>query len=277
MRLVMNRVFLIAVLLGALTGTARGQELDVPPVPPPDSVAVVNNAYVRISTNAPDAYLFADSIRIGRVPHGFFALPPATERLRLTLPDANTWTLPPVETELALAAGDSVEIDLRFPYMYRIESIPFGARVNVEQGGEWEYLGVTPLLHSSAEPIIGLLVVERPGFTLERLEPGRDVWNRHIVMLRPSDELDPTAAQVNWQPPKQRRVWIDYVALGTAVAAGVVAVHYKFKADDLYSTYEDTADPALRDDIHAHDVRSGVAFGVMQAGLGLFAIRLVLR
>ena len=233
--------------------------------------------HVRVSTNARNALLFADSTYLGRVNAEYFAVSTRTQNLRLTLEDANTWSVPPIETALRAEPGDSLEIDLRFPYRYRIESVPFGANVHLERGSEWIFLGSTPLLHTSTAPLKDPLVIERAGFAVERLSPGVDVWNRHLIMLEPSAEVDPTAAQVDWRPPRQRKAWIDYAALGTALVAGAVAVHYKFKADDLYATYQETADPALRDDIHAYDVRSGVAFGVMQGGLGLFALRLILR
>ncbi len=258
-------------------GVASGQDVVDSSVDPSDSLAAERSVHLSISTNASDALLFADSVFIGPVLAGFVEIPASTKRLRVSVRHMNTWSVPPIETQLDASAGDSLELHLQFPYYYRVESIPFGARVHLEGGQEWNHLGTTPLLHASATPLDARIVVERPGYAMERIEPGRDVWNRHVVMLKPSDELDPTAAQVNWHPPKKRRAWIDYAALGSAAVAGVIAVHYKFKADDLYSTYEETADPALRDDIHAHDLRSGVAFGVMQAGLGLFALRLLLR
>lgn len=267
---------IVGILLLAAVPAAAQMSVE-PDTTSANSPIADSNVYVRISTNARDALVFADSVMIGRVHGDFQALPSETQRLRLTVRDANAWSIPPVETALDAAAGDSIEIDLNFPYHYRIESVPFGASVHVEQGEDWTYLGSTPVLHTTNMPIEDLLLIEQPGYALERVEAGGEIWNRHVVMLKPSDDLDPTAAQVNWRPPKQRRVWIDYAALGTALAAGVVAVHYKFKADDLYATYEETADPALRDNIHAYDVRSGVAFGVMQGGIGLFAIRLILR
>lgn len=277
MRLAMNKLLVVFLLLSFAAGSSAAQDIPGSDAAPSDSLEAQQSVYVRISTNADDAVLFADSALIGSVPSGFVRVPSGTERLRLAVKDVNTWSVPPVEKRLDAAEGDSVEIDLHFPYHYRIESIPFGAKVHLERGEEWNHLGTTPLLHTTEAPLDGRIVVERPGYAIERVESGREIWNRHVVMLKPSDDLNPTAAQVNWRPPKKHRAWIDYAALGTAVAAGAVAVHYKFKADDLYSTYEDTADPGLRDDIHAHDVRSGVAFGVMQAGLGIFAIRLVLR
>ena len=56
-----------------------------------------------------------------------------------------------------------------------------------------------------------------------------------------------------------------------------MAVHFKFKADRRYDRYVETGDPALRPAIKRYDTYSGVALGVMQAGAGLFAVRLILR
>lgn len=104
---------------------------------------------------------------------------------------------------------------------------------------------------------------------------GRQVWNRQVVLLEPLTPPAATAAMHLVERPRRR--WIDAVALGTAVAAGAVAVHYKFKADRLYDDYLETTDPALRPQIKANDTRSAVALGVMQAGVAVFAVRLVFR
>lgn len=249
---------------------ARGQAND-------DVDERAQNVYIRIATNSPEALLVVDSTLIGAVPSGIVTVPAETKRIRLVHRDAHTWSVPPVETALRAVAGDTIDIELAFDYHYRVESIPFGADVLLEEGEERTLLGSTPLLHTSSEPLNGLLALERPGYAIERVEPGEQVWNRFVISLHPSENLDPAAAQVDWRPPRQRRQWIDYAALGTALAAGVFAVHYKFKADNLYEEYEATADPAIRADMNAYDVRSGVAFGVMQAGVGIFAIRLLIR
>ena len=62
-----------------------------------------------------------------------------------------------------------------------------------------------------------------------------------------------------------------------AVAAGAVSIHYKFKADRLNEQYEQTGDAALRPRIHDLDTRAGVALGVMQVGVGVLALRFILR
>ena len=236
-----------------------------------------DRAYVTLETNYPEAVLFADSLRVGSVFGETVGIPSTVRTLKLVPPEVDSWSVSPVSQQVDLVPGDTALLKLDFPYHYRIESIPFDASVHIEKSDGMKRLGSTPLLYSSERPIEGNLLIERAGYVVERIDPGSEIWNRHIVELSPSDELDPTAAQVNWQPPKRHRAWIDYAAIGTALVAGAFAVHYKFKADDLYSQYEDTANPALRDEIQSHDLRSGIAFGVMQAGIGVFAIRLALR
>ena len=232
---------------------------------------------VRISTNFEEAVLFADSVRIGRVPGEPLRLSSEVRVLRLAAPEGSSWTIEPLIHPIGDLEGDTSDVRMDFPYYFRVESIPFGANVHHETSAGWKPLGTTPLTFTSTEPLEGVLAVERAGYVIERLDPGKAIWNRLIVTLKPSDEPDPTGAQVRWSPPPKRRDWIDYAALGTAVAAGVLAVHYKFKADDLYSRYEQTRDQSLRPEIKSYDVRSGVAFGVMQGGIGLFALRLALR
>jgi hypothetical protein len=61
-----------------------------------------------------------------------------------------------------------------------------------------------------------------------------------------------------------------------ALATGT-AIYYKFEANRLYRDYERTGDPDLRPRIRSLDTRSAVALGVGQVGLGVFAVRLVLR
>ncbi|MEX0822648.1 MAG: hypothetical protein WD021_10915 [Rhodothermales bacterium] len=242
----------------------------------PDALAQ-DDIYVGVNTNYPQALVYADSLLIGSVPDGLVVVPGKTRALRLVPPDPDSWSVAPVSTPLDAEAGDTVEVQLDFLYHYRVESVPFGADVLLEDERERRRIGETPLLYRSPRPLSGKLLVRLDGYAVERVVPGQEIWNRHVVSMMPSDDLDPTAAQVSWTPPRRHRDWIDYAALGTAVAAGVLAVRYKFKADGLHATYHDTGDPRIRSDIQMYDTRSAVALGVMQAGIGVFAVRLALR
>ncbi len=232
---------------------------------------------VLIETNLPEAIVFADSAQVGPARQGMFRFPAATRAVRLVAPTADAWSVPPVVAALDAAPGDTLTLVLAFPYSYKIESVPFGAAVYAETGTGREMLGETPVLYTNEAPLEGSLIVEREGYLPERIEPGQKVWNRHVVTLAPSQVVAPVAAEVAWVPPKKTRRWIDYAAVGLAVGAGLVSIQQKFRADDLYDEYLKTGDPALRDRINAFDTRAAVALGAMQVGVGVFALRLILR
>lgn len=250
----------VALLLGLLAGPGAAQPL-----------------YLQIDTNLPEAAVYADSVKVGTAAQALLTVPATTRTVRLVPPGRDTWSIPPEAVSIDAAPGDTLRLDLAFPYHHQVESIPFGATVYLETAEGWEPLGETPLVYTSAVPLDGRLVVEQPGYVVERLTPGTAVWNRYNITLSPSKELIPQAAEVEWRPPRKHRAWIDYVAVGTALAAGAAAVYYKFEADALYREYERTSDPALRPEIERFDRYSGVALGTMQVGLGVFAVRLVLR
>lgn len=234
--------------------------------------------HLQVETNLPGAVLFADTLRVGPVHEGMtLAVPAGTRRLRLAPPSAEVWSVEPLTASLSAAPGDTVRLDLRFPYHYAVQSVPYGASVYAVTAEGRRWLGETPLVHEQATPLVGTLRVERPAYAAETLEPRDDVWNRFDVVLTPTAPLPEATHEVAWTPPTRRLRWIDYAAAGAAIGAGLLTVHYKFKADRLYDQYEGTTDPALRSDIKAYDTRAAVALGVMQAGVGVFAFRLVLR
>ncbi len=261
---VLLAVFLLAALANA---PVQGQE----------AAGGQGPAYVHIDTNFPEALVFADSLLVGGASTMPLAVPAASRSIRLTAPNPGAWSIAPITRPLDVVAGDTARVVMRFPYHYRIESEPFGADVLIEHLEAGRYIGVTPLLYRSADPVEGSILVRRVGYVSQHVQPGKAVWNRHVVHLELFDELDPAAAQLNLNPPRTHRAWIDYAALGTALAAGALAVHYKFRADDLADEYQRTRNDALTSRIETHDSRAAVAFGVMQGGLGVFALRLVLR
>ena len=235
-------------------------------------------AVLEVETNAPQATLFADGIRLGTASERTFRLAPGTRTLRLVVGEADGWSVEPRVETVVLAPGDTARVRLDVPYHYRIESVPFGAQVYLDDAGELTPLGETPLTLRREAPLQTSLLIDEPGYARMRLTPGQEVWNRHAVLLAPVDPAgEVTTPEVAWSPPTQRLRWFDYAALGAGLGAGVLSIHYKFKADRRYDRYVETTDPTLRDEIRSYDVRAGVALGAMQVGVGFFALRLALR
>ncbi len=242
-----------------------------------ESLALTAKAQVRwleIETNHVEANVYADSTWLGTARRGFFELPIATRTITLVAPAADAWSIRPISRDISLLVSDTARIEILFPYYYRLETVPSGAVVYVEQNSERHMLGVTPLSRVSDVPLADELVFDKDGFLTRRVHPGNDLWNRHLVLLEAVANLDRTTPE-NSIKPRSKTKWIDYAAAGAVIAGGILAVHFKTKADNRFDDYNTTRNPALKSNVKQLDLYSGVALGTMQVGLGVLAFRLI--
>lgn len=232
---------------------------------------------LQLETNVPDARVYADHNLLGTASERYFNIGKGEHEIRLVANDQFSWSIPPVVTRIDSGlAGDTIAVHLDFPYYYRLESTPYNAEVELRDGLVVRPLGLTPSTVESATPLTGVLDFNLAGFKTESVVPGAELWNLYVIRLEPLEETG-DVSRFALSPPSSRRRWIDYASIGTALVAGAVAVHFKFKADRRYDRYVETGDPTLRPTVKRYDTYSGVALGVMQAGAGLFAVRLILR
>lgn len=228
---------------------------------------------VVLETNWPEAQVYADSVLLGIARTGSFLIPAGTQVLRLVPPDGDTWSIPAQQVILPDPVPDTLQLYLPFPYYYYLETLPSGARIYRGPPAQNRLLGETPFTGVFEEPLQDTLYFVHAGYAPAMLQPSTLVWNHHRLVLQPIDPED----KVTLWTPAQRRHSLTYLALGVALAATAVSVHYKFQADRLYAQYEQTGDPALRPRIRELDLRAGVALGVAQIGLGVAAFRLIFR
>ena len=232
---------------------------------------------VLLDTNLPGSIVYADSVRLGPASQGTFLVPEQTRQLRLIPPGGNTWTIAPVTTPFTASAGDTLELRLAFPFHYQIETIPYGASVFLDTPEGRLPVGETPVLYKVAHIPDSPFLIELQGYMPEQLMPGQEVWNRYVMTLDPVRVEEVQSAEMAWRPPRRRHLWIDYTAAALAVTAGAISIHYKFKADRLNDRYLQTGDPELRPRIEDLDTRAGIALGAMQVGVGVLALRFILR
>ncbi|MCH8276736.1 MAG: hypothetical protein IIA50_04245 [Bacteroidetes bacterium] len=230
---------------------------------------------VEIETNRSDANVYADSLWLGKASAELFLIPDGTKEISLVPAAADAWAIPAIIRSVPIdwIRTDTIRLVMTFPYYYGLESIPSNASVYLSDGVRRTLLGETPVVYSTEDPQSGEFVFDRAGFLTRRIRPGSALWNRHLVALEPVGSE--SASEVSLNVGSKRRRWIDYVAMGTAVTAGVLAIHFKTKANNRYAKYEQTGNPELRGAIHRLDVLSGVSLGAMQLGLGVFAVRLI--
>ncbi|MEP0545836.1 MAG: PEGA domain-containing protein [Rhodothermales bacterium] len=260
----------------AVTAPASAQEA----VAESDSatVAPLPLGTVVVETNLPDGMIYAGETPLGPAEAALFELAPGAHVLTLREAAPEAWQRRTAEASVEVRAGETVTVRLDVPYRYRVESFPYGATVTLEREEEAQVLGETPLDLSVERPLDGVLVVRKPGYATAEQTPGEAADNRYSLVLRPLDFAAETTGEVGLQERRKPNTWIDVAAVSLALGAGAVAVYYKFKGDDEYDAYARSGgDPALRNDFERYDTYSAIALGAMQVGIGVFAIRLVLR
>lgn len=241
-----------------------------------------------VETNAPGATVYAESVgtdalaELGRADLPL-ALPGDVTAVRIVALGGDGWSVEPVRVALAPGGGDTLRVEARFPYLYRVETVPYGA--SVFAGERALALGTTPVTLRFENPLEAPLHVTLEGYRPRVIAvPGEALWNRHVLSLEAtqlgSEGAGDGITTIGLDPPR-RRLWIDALALTTAVAGGAVAIHYKFKADRRHEAYmvggAREGDPELRREFERYDTLSAVGLGAMQVGVGVFAVRLILR
>lgn len=235
-----------------------------------------------IETNAPQARLSVDGRLVGAPADGPFALAPGRVTVTLVEAEEAAWAPRRADASVEIREGETSLVVLNLPLRYRIETFPVGAEVRVEGPGGAEVLGVAPLVIERPAPLDGEVVAEAPGFLPARAAPGGELTNRVSLVLRPLEEGAVPETVAGWETHRRPNRWIDYAAGATAVAAAAVAIHYKFRADDIDDRYRtpgsaERGDPALRAEAERLDGYALAALGAMQVSLGVLAVRFVLR
>lgn len=235
-------------------------------------------AVVVVDTNVPNALVYADSSVLGRAHQATFRWPAGADTLRLLPTERTAWAAPPLTYTIPPeeALTDTLYVRLHWPYQYRIESLPFGASVALVTDTERVLLGETPLQYEAPEVPAGVFQLEADGYVALTVEPGTEVWNHGVYELRPL-ELTGPADTAEFRPRGSSRRWVDLVAGAVVVVGGVLAVDNKLRADRRYDDYLATGDRSLLDQVRRFDTRAAVSLGGMQVGVGVLAVRLVLR
>ncbi len=101
-------------------------------------------------------------------------------------------------------------------------------------------------------------------------------------MLSPLPDAPLDVALLPTERSTARRTWLDIGIGAAAVGAGALAIYYKFEADNADDRYRDQLSPDRGDDSFRQealrlDRLSAVALAGMQVGVGVLAIRFVLR
>lgn len=195
--------------------------------------------------------------------------------------DPTRWDPRRVSARVTVGAADTLTVTLRLPVRVRVETLPLRAEVVwVRPDGTRLPLGTAPVTADLPADAAGRVEASLDGYA------SADAPLSAAPVLLTLTPLDPEVAQMGVAQfelqRSARRRWIDWGVGAATLAAGAVAVHYKFRADRVDDRYRSLASPergdeTLRQEAMQLDRYSAVALGAMQVGVGVLAVRLVLR
>jgi len=207
----------------------------------------------------------------------------AGEHVIWLVDEVGAWNPRIDSTRVELVAGDTLRLSMALPIRTRIESQPVGAKITlVTADGAARQLGSAPMTVDLPEGAMAELVADLDGYVTQR----RSVDASPLVRLDLAPEtgvrVEPMVQTFATRRASRRRTLIDLGIGAATLAAGAVAVYYKFEADEVDDRYRDPeslqrGDEVLRQEALSLDRRSGVALGAMQVGIGVLALRFVLR
>jgi len=230
------------------------------------SDAVAQEKRVSVTSNVDSAAVFIDDAWVGRAADSPFFVASDASVVTVRLPWLSAWSIEPLHFDLE--SGDT-SVKAEFPFHYRFESVPSGA--TVFEGSN--QLGKTPFTHRTDKALDGSVRVSLPGYLDAVPNLDTAIWSKVRVEMLP-DAASSLAVGSEHIVPKARKDWVSIAATASAFAAGALAIHFRTRADNRFSDYQKSGKESLRSDVQRLDVQSGVALGVMHAGLGIVVFRL---
>lgn len=246
-------------------------------------VGIAQTGTLEVLSSAEEAVVFVDSVEVGTVADRFFSVAPDTHRVSVS-ENADLWDSVSTSAITVVPSGDTSRVSLELPQRYRIETFPIGAEVTWERAvGVSEELGEAPVTLDHEGNPDGQITATLSGYRPTSIDASTLIEGRStlITLVPENPDLSPEAVLPTARTNHARR-FIDYGLIAGAVAAAVLAVHFKFQANDLDDQYRNPESEKFGDDntlqrIERFDTYSTIALGASTAALGVLSIRFIIR
>ena len=238
----------------ATTGIATG----------PDSSRTF--ASLSISTGADTAWVFIDTVRLGRTPWRSDSLSPGTHRLRLVETDVSSWLTGSIVDTVVLSPGEERSLRYTFERWVTIITDPSGAVVRIGDS----LAGTTPLvLLARGEAERGPILVEKQGFEATTVPLSAFQGGISRTILKKIWQPEGPDGSVTPGDEAGRNSLRLYVVGGATLVAGVAAAYFKIKADGRNAAFLETGDPWQGSETRRLDTAAAVALAIMQVNFAL--------
>jgi hypothetical protein len=216
---------------------------------------------ITIQTNIEGATVFIDGDSVGLTPLTFHTTPGA-HHVRI-LSDVANWLSEPISDSIAVAPNEQRTLRYAFAQKFLILSNPSGAEVLARDS----VIGTTPLVVKQSGDAD--FRVRRAGYEetpLDFTSASRGILSTTLNKKWQSENDDTIFKEAEVKNSSLKL----YFAGAATIVAGAASAYFKVKADNNYSEYIRTGDPARLSDVNRLDTSAGIALAATQISLGLF-------
>lgn len=239
---------------------------------------------IEVISNTEEAIVFVDSAQVGIVADRFFPVAPDTHEVSVA-GNANQWNAASSSAIVIVSSGDTSRVALDISDRYRIETFPIGAKLTWQHdNGYLEELGQAPVTLETNEPLEGEITASLEGYQSTHIDAMRlrETETELITLLPAGRSNPPESVVLPTARTNHMRRYVDYGLVAGVLATAALAIHFKSKANTLDEEYRNPASDKFGDEetlqrIDRFDTYSGIALGASQVGLGVLAIRFILR
>ncbi len=220
---------------------------------------------IELASEPSRAEVYLGDSLLGRTPLRIMAR--HADSVRLFYPARLAWDAEQRALPQHPLRADQGVVLVRFDARVQLRTLPHGARVF--RGDS--LLGVTPL---QVPRDAGPLRIEAIGYAGSDWNPADAERQEKLVVLEPLEDM--ADAQVEFRSAGLRLPPASVLLpAGIGLAAGVVAVIFKQKADGLYDDYLASGDESLLSQTKKYDIYAGISLALLQVGLGYVIYRIL--
>ncbi|MEM0963488.1 MAG: hypothetical protein AAGK21_13235, partial [Bacteroidota bacterium] len=162
--------------------------------------------------------------------------------------DLLAWNPRRSSESVEVSAGDSLVVRLELPRRLRVETLPIRARIVREHSdGRRDTLGTAPLTVDVPTDEEIILIADLEGYQRARQRVSVEAPLATLILM-PEPGASPESALLPTERSTARRTLVDLGIGAAALAAGAVAVHFKFRADSVDDRYRSETSPERGDE-----------------------------
>jgi hypothetical protein len=217
-------------------------------------------ASISIQTDESGATVFIDGESVGVTPV-VTELTIGIHHLRITPPNIASWLSEAIVESMNVHADSPRTLKYSFPRNVLVLSTPSGAAVVAGDS----IIGTTPFVTRLEKP----LTLRKQGYEevpLDISKANNGILSSQLKEVWQSDSSD----SIFHDSKAQKSPVSLYITGAATVLAGAVSAYFKVKADNTFSDYAQTGDPAKLKEVDRFDTGAGIALAATQIGLGLF-------